>query len=73
MNNKVCILFSLIGTAIFLLAFIIDRFYIKENFTPYVNGMVRPHIRNVRINVENFSGDTNFLLKKVIRKSGLYY
>ena len=73
MNNKVRIIISLIGTIIILLAFIIDRFYIKENFTPYINGIVRPHIRNFRRNVENFSGDTNSLLKTVIRKSGLYY
>ncbi len=45
----------------------------KENFTPYINGIVRPHIRNVRRHAENFSDDTNSFFRKMIRKSGLYY
>ena len=47
--------------------------YKKENFTPYINGIVRPHIRNVRRHVENYSDDTNSFFRKMIRKSGLYY
>jgi hypothetical protein len=45
----------------------------KENFTPYINGVVRPHFRNARTKVENLSTDTNSFFRKMIRKSGLYY
>ncbi len=45
----------------------------KENFTPYINGIVRPHFRNVRLRAENLTKDTNGFFRKMIRKSGLYY
>jgi len=45
----------------------------KENFTPRINGIVRPHIRNIRKQAESFSDDTNSFFRKMIRKSGLYY
>ena len=73
MDNKVRILISLIATIIFFSAFVLDKFYKQENFTPYINGIVRPHIRNVRRHAENFSDDTNSFFRKMIRKSGLYY
>ena len=73
MNNKVRVIISLIATIIFFTAFVFDKFYKKENFTPYINGIVRPHIRNVKKNVESFSDDTNTFFRKMIRKSGLYY
>jgi hypothetical protein len=45
----------------------------KENFTPYLNGLVRPHFRNARMRAENLTKDTNGFFRKMIRKSGLYY
>lgn len=45
----------------------------KENFTPYLNGLVRPEIRNIEKKVESFTNNTNSFFRKMIRKSGLYY
>jgi hypothetical protein len=45
----------------------------KENFTPYLNGLVRPEIRNIEKKVESFTNNTNGFFRKMIRKSGLYY
>ena len=80
MENRLRICISLVATIIFFTGFILSKFYYddsdndnKENFTPRINGIVRPHIRNVRRHAENFSDDTNSFFRKMIRKSGLYY
>lgn len=77
MNNKVKLIFLLIVITIFFIAFNLYNINIninnKENFTPYINGLVRPHIRNVQKYSDSFSNNTNTFFRKMIRKSGLYY
>lgn len=74
LDMSISLLVSIISSIIFFITYFLEHiFYKKENFTPYINGIVRPHIRNVRRHAENFSDDTNSFFRKMIRKSGLYY
>lgn len=77
MLNKIRLGMTLIIVTLLVLARILEYIYWdnnkKENFTPYLNGLVRPHFRNARIRGENLTKDTNGFFRKMIRKSGLYY
>jgi hypothetical protein len=77
MLNKIRLGMILTIVTLLVLARILEYIYWdnnkKENFTPYLNGLVRPHFRNARIRAENLTKDTNGFFRKMIRKSGLYY
>ncbi len=77
MLNKIRLGMTLTIVTLLVLARILEYIYWdnnkKENFTPYLNGLVRPHFRNARIRAENLTKDTNGFFRKMIRKSGLYY
>jgi len=80
---SISLILSIIASIIFFIIYFLEhiiynkKYYNdinnKENFTPRINGIVRPHIRNIRKQAESFSDDTNSFFRKMIRKSGLYY
>ena len=55
-----------------LVWFIISQFlFIREGFTQTINKNIRPKIRQLRINKENFAISANGHVNRVIRKLGL--
>ena len=52
--------------------FLISQFlFVKEGFTETINQNIRPKIRQLRINKENFAISANGHVNRVIRKLGL--
>jgi hypothetical protein len=76
---KFRLLVSLIASMFFFIGFILEHIiynkflYAKEpdvlieNFTPRINGFVRPHIRTARIKMEELTEDTNTFFNRIIR------
>lgn len=44
----------------------------REEFTPYIRSMYKPHMRNARVMYEKFSVDVNNKVGKIFRNFGLY-
>ena len=76
MISKIRLGVTIIALTFILVARILEYIYWnnkKENFTPYINGIVRPHFRNVRLKAEQLSNNTNGFFRTMLRKSGMYY
>ena len=43
----------------------------KESFTPYLRKLYRPHIRNVRLTMEEFVDKRSTYLQNILRRIGI--
>lgn len=64
---------------LFIIYYIYTRYYNveckcnkKENFTPGIRKLYRPHIRNIRITSEGFYGTHKNKVQNFLKRVGLY-
>jgi len=65
------ILYYIFLAAIILFFSYLNSLHSTESFTPYINGMVRPVVRNTRIIGEGFYNKTSSNISNLFRKFGL--
>jgi len=65
-----CFLFLIIIIIIITFAYINSLHYVEE-FTPIINKMYRPHVRNARIIGEGFYNNSTSNISNLFRKFGI--